>query len=109
MKLSSKERTFLKKQAHHIDPVVRIGKDGMTDTVIQSIKDAIGAKELIKVKVLQNSTLELTHDFCSTIAHETQSNVVDLIGKTIILFRPDTKKGKITQELLSIGKGKGKK
>ncbi len=54
MKLTSKQRAFLKKKAHELNPIVRIGKDGLQETVIDSILSAIDSRELIKVKILQN-------------------------------------------------------
>ena len=50
MKLTSKQRAFLKKKAHELNPIVRIGKDGLQETVIDSILSAIDSRELIKVK-----------------------------------------------------------
>ena len=55
MELSSKQRAFLKKMAHEIDPVVRIGKDGIDDDVIESIANAVKKRELIKEKILKVS------------------------------------------------------
>ena len=54
MALTSKQRAFLKKKAHELNPLVRIGKDGITDSLIQSILEAIDSRELLKVKILQN-------------------------------------------------------
>lgn len=58
MALTSKQRAFLKKKAHELDPLVRIGKDGITDSLIQSILEAIDSRELLKVKILQNCEKE---------------------------------------------------
>ena len=58
MKLTSKQRAFLKKKAHELNPIVRIGKDGLQETVIESILSAIDSRELIKVKILQNCETE---------------------------------------------------
>ena len=52
MALTSKQSAFLKKKAHELDPLVRIGKDGITDSLIQSILEAIDSRELLKVKIL---------------------------------------------------------
>ena len=54
MELTSKRRAYLRKKAHDLDALVRIGKEGVTDNLIQSILDAIESRELIKVKILQN-------------------------------------------------------
>ena len=62
MQLSSKERAFLKKLAHNLDPIVRIGKDGIDENVLKSISDVINKRELIKVKILQKSTFEVERE-----------------------------------------------
>ena len=62
MKLSSKERNYLRKLAHDIEPVVRIGKQGLNETVLDSINKAITKQELIKIKILSNSDEIITRD-----------------------------------------------
>ena len=108
MDLSSKERAFLKKLAHGIDPVVRIGKDGIDENVIKSIADAVKKRELIKVKRLQNSQEEIGREPGTELASKTKSVFVDSIGKIMIFFKPDNKNGKITKEFNEFRK-KGKK
>ena len=92
MQLSSKERAFLKKLAHNLDPIVRIGKDGIDENVLKSISDVINKRELIKVKILQNSTVEVERELGTEIANKTQSIFVDSIGKILILFKPSKAK-----------------
>ena len=104
MNLSSKERAFLKKLAHDLEPVVRIGKGGIDDDVIESIANVVKKRELIKVKILQNSSVELERE----LGNETDSVYVDSIGKVLIFFKADNKKGKITKEFNDF-KRKGKK
>ena len=98
MKLSSKERAFLKKLAHNIDPVVRIGKDGVDEALSENIANAVKKMELIKVKILQNSKVELTRELSEEIAKKTKSTFVDSIGRVIILFKPNIKEGKLGKE-----------
>ena len=52
--MNSKKRAFLKKKAHNLEPLVRIGKDGLNSNIITSILEAINSRELIKVIILQN-------------------------------------------------------
>ena len=108
MDLSSKERAFLKKLAHGIDPVVRIGKDGIDENVIKSIADVVKKRELIKVKILQNSQEEIGRELGTELSSKTKSVFVDSIGKIMIFFKPDNKNGKITKEFNEFRK-KGKK
>ena len=107
MELSSKQRAFLKKMAHEIDPVVRIGKDGIDDDVIESIANAVKKRELIKVKILQNSEVEVARELGNELASKTKSVFVDSIGRILIFFKAN-KDGKITKEFNEFKK-KGKK
>ncbi|HQG29994.1 MAG TPA: YhbY family RNA-binding protein, partial [Candidatus Ozemobacteraceae bacterium] len=58
MKLSSKQRKYLETLAHDLEPMVRIGKGGVTPTVIQSVIDSLKAQELVKVKILDDNGKE---------------------------------------------------
>jgi len=58
MELNSKKRAYLRKVAHDMSPLVRVGKDGFSENIISSILDAIDKRELIKVKILQNSEVD---------------------------------------------------
>ena len=107
MELSSKQRAFLKKMAHEIDPVVRIGKDGIDDDVIESIANAVKKRELIKVKILQNSEVEVARELGNELASKTKSVFVDSIGRILIFFKANNKDGKITKEFNEFKK-KGK-
>jgi RNA-binding protein len=108
MELSSKQRAFLKKMAHEIDPVVRIGKDGIDDDVIESIANAVKKRELIKVKILQNSEVKVARELGNELASKTKSVFVDSIGRILIFFKANNKDGKITKEFNEFKK-KGKK
>ena len=106
MKLTSKQRATLKKLAHDIEPVVRIGKGNVDEEVIDSIKNVVNKRELIKVKRLQNSETEDVKELGNELAEKTSSVFVDKIGRVIILFKPKKEKGVITQEILKKGKVK---
>ncbi|TDT69761.1 RNA-binding protein [Hypnocyclicus thermotrophus] len=94
MKLNSKQRSFLKQQAHDLTAVVRIGKDGLTDNIIENIENAIRVKELIKVKALQNAELskQELREIAEKISKKSEIEIVDIIGKTIIFFKENEKK-----------------
>ena len=106
MKLTSKQRATLKKLAHDIEPVVRIGKGNVDEEVIDSIKNVINKRELIKVQILQNSETEDVKELGNELAEKTSSVFVDKIGRVIILFKPKKEKGVITQEIRKKGKVK---
>lgn len=101
MELTSKRRAYLRKKAHDIDALVRIGKEGVTDNLIQSILDAIESRELIKVKILQNCEEEKM-EIMEQLSQCKEFEVVGIIGRTIILFKENKDKPVISLELKSI-------
>jgi len=62
LKKKDKKRAFLRKLAHNLDPIVRIGKDGIDENVLNSIAEVVKKRELIKVKILQNSSVEFNRE-----------------------------------------------
>ncbi len=84
-KLTSKNRKTLRSLAHHLEPVVLIGKNGVNDGVINSINLALNTKELIKIKFrdFKDDKINLSE----FIEKKTNSYKVGTIGNTIILFR----------------------
>lgn len=102
MSLTSKKRAFLKKKAHNLDPIFRIGKDGFSDTLAQGILDALEPRELIKVKILQNSEVE-KQEVAYQIAEKIDAEVVSIIGRTIVLYKENKEKPTmISEELRTI-------
>ncbi|AVQ18435.1 MAG: ribosome assembly RNA-binding protein YhbY [Fusobacterium mortiferum] len=101
MELTSKRRAYLRKKAHDLDALVRIGKEGVTDNLIQSILDAIESRELIKVKILQNCEEEKM-EIMEQLSQCKEFEVVGIIGRTIILFKENKDKPVISLELKSI-------
>ena len=101
MELTSKRRAYLKKKAHDLDALVRIGKDGVSDNLIQSILDAIESRELIKVKILQNCEEE-KEEILEQLSQCKEFEVVGIIGRTIILFKENKDKPVISVELKNI-------
>ncbi len=99
--MNSRQREYLRKAAHDLEPMVRLGKDGFTDNQAQSILDVIESRELIKVKILQNSRVE-KEEVAKEIEEKTGCEVVGIIGKTIILFKENTEKPKISAEIKNI-------
>ena len=90
IQLSSKERAFLRKLAHNLDPIVRIGKDGIDENVINSIAEVVKKRELIKVSILQNC--EEDKDVVAELLSErTSSELVQVIGHTIVLYKQSSK------------------
>lgn len=99
--LNSKKRAFLRKRAHDLDAMVRIGKDGITENLIQSILDAIESRELIKVKILQNCEME-KEEVYTKLKECGEFEVVGIIGRTIIIYKENQEKPVVSIELKSI-------
>ncbi|PSL45056.1 RNA-binding protein [Salsuginibacillus halophilus] len=92
--LTKKDKQFLRKQAHQVKPLFQIGKAGITPNFIQQIREALEARELIKISLLQN-TLEDKHEAARLVAERTNAEIVQVIGQTIVLFRRSETKPKI--------------
>ena len=93
--LSSSERKYLRSQAHHLEPVVLIGKNGIKDGTIESINKVLQTRELIKIKFREFKDEKLS--LSEKIAELSNSQVVGVIGHTVIIFRqhPDYDKRQI--------------
>ena len=83
--LSSSQRSYLRSQAHHLEPVVLIGKNGMTDGTLEAVNKALNTKEIIKIKFREFK--DNKHSISDEIAASTNCHVVGMVGHTVILFR----------------------
>lgn len=84
--MTSKQRAYLKGLAMTMQPVINIGKDGLTPGITEAVIEAIEAKELIKVGVLKNC-LDEPNEMAAILADRSHSEVVQVIGKKIVLFK----------------------
>lgn len=91
MVLTSKQRAYLKSQAHSMKPIIQIGKNGLNDQIKTSVRHALDARELIKVTLLQN-TDENIHEVAEILEDEIGCDTVLKIGRILILFKQSTKK-----------------
>ncbi|MBP3366309.1 MAG: ribosome assembly RNA-binding protein YhbY [Treponema sp.] len=95
--LTSKQRKILEKAAHKLNPVVIIGQNGVTDSLIKMVDATLQAHELIKVKF--NEFKEDRHSFASDIAQKTNAALVSIIGNVALFYRqnenPEKRKFKI--------------
>lgn len=85
--LSSAQRKFLKGLAHSLDPAVTLGKQGLTDSLLKEVKRQLSDRELIKIRIEQEERDE-RRDLAEVISVESDSHLVNIIGKIAILFRP---------------------
>lgn len=97
--LTTRQKQFLKGLAHPLTPCVQIGKEELTPGVIESVKTELIRHELIKVKIGSNCGLE-KHGTSKTLAEQTESFLVQLIGKTVVLYKPNPKMAKEKRILL---------
>lgn len=86
MKITSKQRAYLKGLAMTMDPIFQIGKSAVTPEIVFAIEEALDARELIKINVLQNCP-DNPKEMAQTIAERTHSLVVQVIGKKIVLYK----------------------
>lgn len=84
--MTSKQRAYLKGIAMTTEPIMQIGKSALTPEVTQAAEEAFHRRELIKISVLQNC-LEDPHSMARILADRTHSEVVQVIGKKIVLYR----------------------
>ncbi len=92
--MTSKQRAYLRSLASNIDAIIQIGKDGVGDNLIEQVDGAIKNRELIKLTVLETSPIAAA-DAAIEIAERTKSEVVQIIGRKIVLFRRNPQKPKI--------------
>lgn len=93
LSLNTKQKQFLKGLAHPLNPLVQIGKEGLSSGLIAMTNQELSHHELIKVKLGSNSGLD-KHETSVEIAEKTESTLVQLIGKTFVLYKPNPKKPK---------------
>ena len=86
MKITSKQRAYLKGLAMTMDPIFQIGKSAVTPEIVSAIGEALEARELIKINVLQNCP-DNPKEMAQTLAERPHSLVVQVIGKKIVLYK----------------------
>ena len=92
--MTSKERAYLRGLANTIDPIFQVGKGGISDVLIKQLNNAIEARELIKITVLETAPGN-AKELANEIADSTNSEVVQTVGNKITLFRQKKKNSKI--------------
>ena len=92
--ITSKERAYLRGLANGIPAIMQIGKGGIGENLIKTVSDALEARELIKLTVLENS-MESPKEVANALAEATGSDVVSVVGKKIVLYRESVNHKKI--------------
>ncbi|NLK99779.1 MAG: ribosome assembly RNA-binding protein YhbY [Clostridiales bacterium] len=92
--MTTKQRAYLKGLAMNLDPIYQIGKSALTPEITEGVLEALEARELIKINVLKNC-LEDINAIAHTLAERTRSEVVQVIGRKIVLYKESKDKKKI--------------
>ncbi len=86
-KLTGKQGRFLKGLGHHLNPVVMVGKEEVTPALLTSLEEALRVHELIKVRVQEGCVMD-RKEVAALLAKESGAAVVQVLGRTILLYRP---------------------
>ena len=92
--LSSKQRAFLRSMANTMDPIMQVGKSGVGEELITSVDNALEARELIKMSALETAPVT-AREAADELAEATGADVVAVVGRRFVLYRPSKKKKKI--------------
>lgn len=92
--MTSKQRAYLKSLAMNMDPIINVGKSSLTPEVTEAVAEALNKRELVKIGVLKNC-IDDPREIANAISERTKSEVVQVIGKKIVLYKRPKKDAKI--------------
>ena len=92
--LSGKQRRHLRALGHHLDPLLQIGQEGVTDGVVAQANVQLQRHELIKVRVLESSPLD-RREAADELAARTGADLAQVLGRTFLLYKRDPEKPRI--------------
>lgn len=92
--MTSKQRSYLKGLAMNLEPVFQIGKSSVTPENVEAISEVFNTRELVKISILKNC-LDDPKEVSNTVAERTRSQVVQVIGKKFVLYKPFKENPKI--------------
>lgn len=84
--LTGKQKRFLRAEAHHFNPIFQVGKGCVNENMVKQIADALEARELMKVSVLQSCEMD-KEEVAKQLSAGTRSELVQIIGNTIVLYK----------------------
>lgn len=93
--LTPKQRAHLRSLAHHLKPILQIGKEGVTDAAVQAIADAFNTRELLKVKVQEAAPVDVREAGAVLSQRVEGAHLVQTIGRTAVLYRTHPAKPEI--------------
>jgi RNA-binding protein len=86
--LTGKQRRHLRALGHHLDPLLQIGHEGVTDAVVAQANAQLGRHELVKVRVLESSPLD-RREAAEELSVRTGAALAQVLGRTFLLYKPD--------------------
>lgn len=92
--MTSKQRAYLKSLASNLDPIFQVGKSSLTPEFTEAISESFNKRELIKIAVLKNC-MDDPNEIAQVLAERAHAQVVQVIGKKIVLYKPDKENPKI--------------
>ncbi|WP_062104616.1 ribosome assembly RNA-binding protein YhbY [Bacillus niameyensis] len=84
--LTGKQKRYLRSKAHHLSPIFQVGKGGVNDNMIKQVNEALEARELMKVSILQNCD-EDRESVADSLVKGTKAELVQIIGNIIIIYK----------------------
>ncbi|WNF37685.1 ribosome assembly RNA-binding protein YhbY [Bacillaceae bacterium IKA-2] len=92
--LTGKQKRFLRSEANHLNSIFQVGKGGVNENMIKQIAEALEARELIKVSILQNCEIE-KGEVAEQLCNEINAELVQMIGRIIVLYKESTENKKL--------------
>ena len=92
--LTGKQRRYLRSLGNTIDAIMQVGKDGIDENFLKQISEALEARELIKLSVLNNCDMD-AREACETVCKGVKANPVQVIGNKFIIYKKSKEKSKI--------------
>ncbi|MCI8405201.1 MAG: YhbY family RNA-binding protein [Clostridia bacterium] len=84
--ITSKQRAYLRKMSHELEPIFQIGKEGVTEAFLDGVDKALNKREILKVHILETAFLD-TRDTCNGVAEKLGAEPVQAIGNKFIVYR----------------------
>lgn len=91
--ITTKQRAYLRSKANDMDTILQIGKGGISEQVIKQIDDALNAREMIKIKVLENAFVS-PREVAAQLMDEVGCDIVQTIGSKLVIYRQIKEKDK---------------
>lgn len=105
--MTSKERAAWRAKANSLEPIIQIGKEGISDNIVSQIDDTLDARELIKIRVHLETSPKTPKELASKLAGALEADVIQVIGGVIVLYR-EADEEKIADKKKKRGSGTAK-